>query len=141
MSDVLWSIDARNDKMGNLIDRLREQAGEILFPLEIEVDFNVKNIDPEKQLNNSIRQNLFLIFKEAIHNIAKHSKATKVVVLLENRMNQFVMSILDNGEGKTETTKQGQGLRNMKMRANLMEGVLEISKEKGYEVILKIKKL
>jgi ligand-binding sensor domain-containing protein len=131
MSDVLWSIDARNDQIGSLIDRLREQAGEILFPLEMEVDFEVKNIDLDKQLPSILRQNLFLIFKEAIHN----------VILLENRTSHFVMSVHDNGKTKTATTKQGQGLRNMKMRAELMGGILEISMEKGYHVILKTKKL
>ncbi|PBQ34222.1 hypothetical protein CNR22_21425 [Sphingobacteriaceae bacterium] len=142
MSDVLWSIDARNDKIGNLVDRLREQAGEILFPLEVEVEITANNLDTEKQLDILVRQNLFLIFKEAIHNIAKHSKATHVKVLLENRSRQFVMVITDNGvPTKMPAGKQGQGLRNMKMRAELMEGTLEISQEKGYQVLLKIKKL
>lgn len=141
MSDVLWSIDARNDKVGNLIDRFREHAAEVLSPLETDVDLRIKNIDSEKQIDTLVRQNLFLIFKEAIHNIAKHASATQVTILLENRPDHFAMVIADNGTKKAQLTKQGQGLRNMQMRARLLEGTLDIERHKGYCLTLKIKRL
>ncbi len=141
MSDVLWSIDARNDKAGDLIDRLREQAGEILFPLEVGVVFTVNNIDPEKEIDNTTRQNIFLIFKEAVNNIARHAGASEVKVVLENKGEQFVMMIEDNGQKRQPGAKQGQGLRNMKMRAERMNGTLEVENKNGFKVTLKIHKL
>lgn len=141
MSDVLWSVDARNDTVGNLIARLREQVVEILFPLEVGVDFTVKDIDEKNEIENTLRQNLFLVFKEALNNIAKHSRATQVKIMLENINGHFIMIIADNGNNKSVFLKQGQGLKNMQMRAQQMQGILQIDTENGYKLTLTIEKI
>ena len=62
-------------------------------------------------------------------------------IVLENRDNHFVMQIEDNGNKKQGTSKQGQGLRNMKMRAERMGGNLDIETNQGYKLTLKMEKL
>lgn len=141
MNDVLWSIDARNDKIGSLIDRMREHAGEILFPLEIEVNFTVKGIDPEKEIDSVIRRNIFLIFKEAVNNIAKHSGASTASILIEKRQEELILIMEDDGkENKKSKPGNGQGLSNMKMRAHAINGELNIVSRQGYKLLLNIKK-
>lgn len=140
MNDVLWSIDARNDKIGSLIDHMREHAAQILFPLDIEVAFTIKGIEPEKELDSNIRRNLFLIFKEAINNIAKHSNAVNVNVSIEKNRNELIMTIEDNGtKNKTNNAGSGQGLTNMNMRANDIGAELNIVNDNGYKITLTIK--
>ncbi len=137
MSDVLWTIDARNDKTGNLIDRMHDHADLLLLPLEININFNTKNIDNNIVINMQERQNLLLIFKEAINNIAKHSNATEVEVLIENSKDIFRMIIKDNGtENKKDTSGSGQGMKNIKMRAEAIKAMLEIDKDNGHTIIL-----
>lgn len=140
MSDVLWSIDARNDRFGNLIDRLREHAGDVLAPLEIEVLFTEKNIPEEYELNSSWRQHVFLIFKEAINNIARHSRATKVQIRFECRQDAFFLMIEDNGAASPSagTKGGGQGLYNMKMRAEMLKGRLHIHQQNGFKIVLEV---
>lgn len=140
MNDVLWSVDARNDKMGNLLDHMREHVSEILSPKNISFDFKVKNINTGKEIDMGIRQNLFLIFKEAIHNIAKHSGADKVDIIMENKNKTFILTIHDNGRAKESQDRdpfpKGQGLKNMQMRAGYLNAALTIEHYNGYKITL-----
>ncbi|MCK5076365.1 MAG: hypothetical protein KAR38_08310, partial [Calditrichia bacterium] len=78
MSDVVWSIDARNDKVKDLIDRMHNVAFTTLNVKNIKVEFSQDGLEIEKNIAIDIRQNIFLIFKEAVNNIAKHSNAAYV---------------------------------------------------------------
>jgi len=137
MSDVVWSIDARNDTVGNLIDRMREFAASVLEAKSIAFLFNTNGLDLHKKLPVDTRQNLFLIFKEAINNVARHAEATRVDIQLENSSGAFKMIIHDDGKVVAEAEKQtGHGLRNMKMRAKRIGGELDIARNGGYTVSL-----
>jgi ligand-binding sensor domain-containing protein len=124
MSDVLWSIDARNDYAGNLTDRMREHAEAFLHPLNIELEFDFTETRQEQNIHPDTRQNLYLIFKEAIHNIAKHSKATLVKVLYKQQGNQFELIIENNHPQPSSSIHVGQGLKNMEMRARKIDASL-----------------
>ena len=147
MSDVIWSIDSRKDRVNELIKRMQEHANEILSPIDISYELKVDRLDLQQKLPVTLRQNLYFIYKEAINNVAKHSGASKVTTILKNDGNQFVMSIQDNGNGirngisSNSLKKTGQGLSNLKMRAYRIDAILEIKeREPGVEILLKRKK-
>jgi signal transduction histidine kinase len=65
-----------------------------------------------------MRGEIYLIFKEAINNIAKHSEATKVDIRYQVTDKTFLLNIANNGAtGNISEISTGQGLNNMKMRA------------------------
>ncbi len=138
MRDAVWAMDARKDKFSDLLDRMREFAEETLVQAEIPYSLNFKGIDEGKFILPNIRQNVYLIFKEALTNIIKHADPSIVVIELENAKDFFTMSIQNDGL-KTEKTYKtsGLGTSNMKMRAEHINGNLDIKREKGFEVILK----
>lgn len=142
MGDVIWSVDARKDKFEDLLLRMQEHAAEILQPLGIDYQFEIGKFNFHKKIGLKLRQNLYLIFKESINNIAKHSNASKTVISLQNKDNLFHLSIKDNGHAKSKNapTKTGQGLSNLKMRTEEIQGKLAIYSKNGYEVHLKIRK-
>ena len=79
-------------------------------------------------MNIAARQNIFSVFKEAVNNIIKHAAATEVIVTLDNTGSRFRMLIKDNGLGfDTGSGKKGNGLGNMRMRAERMGGRLRIN--------------
>jgi signal transduction histidine kinase len=81
------------------------------------------------------RENLYLIFKEAINNVAKHSEANKVDVRLSNSSDSFTIFIKDNGKGINEINKKkGNGLKNIKMRAERISGKAEFENENGFSI-------
>jgi ligand-binding sensor domain-containing protein/two-component sensor histidine kinase len=141
MSDVIWSIDSRKDRMEDLIQRMREHADDILLPLSIRYELEVQRIEIHQKIPTHIRQELYLIFKEVVNNIAKHSKASTAKIRLESFGPTFEMAIRDNGGARTKNgAKSGQGISNIRMRAQRINASLKIENENGYSVILKMKK-
>ncbi len=145
MSDVIWSIDSRKDKVEDMLDRMREHADEILMPLDIAYQMHISKLDRQRRMPVPLRQNLYFIFKEAINNIAKHSSATRVNITLKAEGVDFIMIIKDNGgpmpakRAAVNGRKTGQGLANLKMRAQRIQAELDIEKgEEGFTIRLKM---
>ena len=127
MSDVLWSIDARNDYAGNLTDRMREHAEAMLVPLGIEVEFDLSAAQQNQNIAPEIRQQLYLVFKEAINNIVKHASATLVQVYYMQQGKKFRLRIENNNDSKVDPIHStGQGLKNMHMRAAKINAKCEV---------------
>ncbi|MFQ5605195.1 MAG: two-component regulator propeller domain-containing protein [bacterium] len=140
MSDIVWSIDSRNDTIGDLLDRMRDFAMNTLSPKQIKVTFQSDGLDCAKILPAGIRQNLYLIFKETINNIARHSSAKNVHIHLNNKGSEFYLTISDDGKGFDESKiRVGNGLKNMRMRAKRLRADLVISHQDETKVILKMK--
>ncbi len=136
MSDVLWSIDARNDFVGNLTDRMREQAETMLVPLDIEIEFDLSMVDQQQNISPDVRQQLYLIFKEAINNVVKHSKATLVKVCFKQQGKKFSLRIENNNHtSKDLSTSAGQGLKNMQMRALKIGAVCKVFTNNDWFVV------
>ncbi|MBI2420347.1 MAG: hypothetical protein HYV28_21005, partial [Ignavibacteriales bacterium] len=143
LSDVVWSIDSRNDSAGDLLDRIKDFLNISFGESTCRFSLTVHGIDEKKKLEVGSRQNVYLIFKETITNIVKHSTASFVEITLNNSAESgFIMTIRDNGTGFTATEKkQGNGLRNMKARAEKIGGTIQIVSDNGVFVQLKTKKI
>jgi signal transduction histidine kinase len=81
----------------------------------------------------AFRQQLFLIFKEALHNIVKHSRAGRVEIELALEDGKLRLVIQDNGRGMAADGKVPfhHGLDNMRARAERLGGVLELESSPG----------
>ncbi len=141
-SDIIWSIDARNDTVGELLGRMKELCYQSLTPHGIEYEFEIDGLDEKKVISVDLRQNIYLIVKEALHNVVKHAGASEVKINLRNNSNHLRISIKDNGQGATQTEGgNGSGIKNMEMRARRIAGSIEISYQPGTEVILTSKSI
>lgn len=145
MDDIVWSINPVNDSMRKILARMKEFAGNVLEASDIEYSFTVDEAVKEMTFDMEWRREIFLVFKEAINNIAKYAKATQVDITLRRQKNMLVMIITDNGIGfsadKDQTASlRGNGLRNMRKRAEAMNGSLEIitAPKSGASVVLQI---
>jgi signal transduction histidine kinase len=142
MRDTVWAIDARKDKVENLLDRMREHAEETLTPRDFRFEIEVENVSLKQNLPTNIRQNLYLIFKEAVTNAAKHSNGDTVLATLKKTDSGFEMRICDNGQVAEKAYKTtGLGTSNMAMRAEKIGGKLEISRENGFCVVVRLGRL
>ena len=147
MSDVIWSVDSRKDRIKDLVTRMREHADDILLPLDIQYKIDLEKLDKTEKLPVHIRQDLYFIYKEAINNIAKHSNAKQVQIFLGNVGPSFKMHIGNDSKTQNGTPslngkshKKGQGLSNMQMRAHRINATLSIDKENGYAIDLQMKR-
>jgi signal transduction histidine kinase/streptogramin lyase len=138
--DIVWFINPGSDHLSKLISRMKETANSMLKNIE----FNFQASDPETdpKINPEIRRNIFLIYKEILNNIIKHSGATLVEIVIEGKDGNLLLSIQDNGCGFDNTTVYpGQGLENLKTRAQQVNGKLEIDSHtgKGTRITLEVK--
>lgn len=141
MSDIVWAINPKKDSLLELTRRMRSFAEDILEQKDIFVEFNAPEIFNEIKLDADTRRNVFLIFKESVNNIVRHSQASEVIIDLEIVRNKMILTVTDNGIGfESERDFDGNGLLNMKRRAVDLNGNLEIFSEqgKGSKVVLEI---
>ncbi len=135
MSDVVWSIDSRNDSVENLINRMKDFAFSLFSSRNIRIIFETYNLNLQKKLKVDVRQNIYLIFKEAINNSSKYSTSDHIKVEMKNEAGKFIM-IIDDPETLFLPQKlTGHGLRNMQMRAERIGGKIKFINENGYKVI------
>lgn len=120
MDDIIWAVDSRNNQQGNLSDRMKFLAAQLLEPMDVVITFDINQRDDQK-ISQKIRQNLYLIFKEALHNICKHSTARAVHIKLHHTGSQIELAVRDDGLGKhgpeRSGGRKGHGQRNMQLRA------------------------
>lgn len=139
MSDIVWSIDARNDTLEDLLDRMRDFATSLFSATNIDYRFEVEDLPLQRKLPIDTRQNMYLIFKEALTNAAKHSDAANVKIALTERDNELSLTIHDDGVGVQNGGKRsGHGMQNMKMRAERIGGKLFIENGDGFTVRLQL---
>ncbi len=150
MSDIVWSIDARNDTWESLFDKMKGSAVATLSMKGIELNFAYSGFDIKKKLPTDLRENLYLICKEAVNNIAKHSTARNVNITLRNDHDKCTMIISDDGQGMSEKVlqaarngtsmgKSGHGLRNMRLRAERFGGTVDWVNDNGLTLLLTMK--
>jgi len=141
MDDIVWSIKPDNDNMQKISARMREYANGTLESKDIEITFDVEEKVYDLKLDMEARRDLFLLFKEAINNIGKYSKATITKIKLGFESKHLVMEICDNGIGFVpEESDTGNGLGNMEKRAHNLFGELKINSEpgKGTKIVLRM---
>lgn len=132
MDDIVWSIKPDNDNMQKIVARMREYSSTILEPKDIEVSFRVGEHIYDLKLNMETRRDVFLIFKEAINNIAKYAHCSKVDIFLIHENKRFTMNIIDNGTGfNVRSADSGNGLGNMQKRAEAHRGTIRINSFEG----------
>ena len=143
MRDIVWSINPENDTLEKMLSRMRLFAAETLEKQDISVVFNsnIKHIDSTVPIEK--RKDIYLIYKEAIVNAAKYSKADNVEINIAGDNKMLTLSIKDNGVGFDSTNTEslgGNGLKNMQKRADNIGGTMEIKStlNNGTSVVLRV---
>ncbi len=136
MRDTVWAIDSRKDGIEDLKDRMMDFAGEVINSEQCKHNFSSNLLDNELVLQPNLRQAVFLIFKESLANILKHSNTEVVDIHLSTTKNQLRLVISDRGTEKDRIKTSGQGLTNMRSRAEALGGKYTFTYDKGYQTTL-----
>jgi signal transduction histidine kinase len=131
MSDIVWVIDPQRDKVDDLAQRMRSFAEDVLTSRGIALSF-LDQASANLSLSPEVRHQIFLIFKEAIHNVVRHAAASAVRVELRAGKQMLRLTISDNGRGMPpECQANGHGLRSMEERVRAAGGTMRAAKEDG----------
>ena len=133
MSQIIWALNPKNDTLAGLVAYLRRFVNEYLEPTTIDCTFDLPETMPYQPLGVEVRRNVYLVVREALHNVVKHSGATKVVLSLKIEDYRFKIKIKDNGKGFDPGNLEfpGNGLVNMKKRMNDIGGEFLIHSGNG----------
>jgi two-component system, NarL family, sensor histidine kinase UhpB len=132
ISDIVWNINPKFDNPENLFIRMKRYAADMLDGKNILYKMNFPCNSDIAVINMEQRRDVYMIFKEAVNNLAKYSGAANASIDFEIAQQQIKMTIADNGKGFSSTgNKQGNGLHNMKQRAEKWKGSLQVNSSNG----------
>lgn len=139
MADVVWGLHASSALLPEVLAHMRDHAHEVFSYAGLTVDFAVTANVPALYPSVAVCQNLYLIYKEALHNVVKHAHgATLVTVRLSYKAGQLGLSVRDNAPGPASVAARpgGHGLHNMRQRAAAVGGTLHlVADATGFAVV------
>jgi len=151
MDEIVWAVNPKHDTLESLTSYLEKFAQDLLATATIRCRLDLPVQFPEWRLTAEVRHNVFLAFKEALHNVVRHAAATEVRIVLTLEKIAFELSITDDGRGFAPHPEKitaddagrfssGNGLENMIRRLREIGGSCEIQTApgRGTKVIFKV---
>ena len=132
MSDIVWAINPAQDHLGDIVRRMRRLASEVLPARGIQFTFKAPSGEADLALGADIRRELFLMFKETMNNIVRHSQCTYAVIALKLEGPWLVLEMTDDGVGfDPDRSSHGHGLPSLRRRACALGGDLFVTSRPG----------
>ena len=138
VGDIVWSVAPQHDTLQELFVRMRDFGSDICTANGIEFSAVFNERESPIRLSDVLRKHLYLVFKEAVHNVIKHSRAATVRFELFFDHRSLHLVLTDDGIGFTPSGEignhesvRGHGLRNMVRRAESLRGSLTIDSLSG----------
>jgi two-component system, NarL family, sensor kinase len=140
IGEIIWTMNPKKDNLESLVAYIRRFVTEYLETNGIEVNFAFPDEIPATPISDEYRRNIFLAIKEAISNITKYSKATRVEFSMKIQKKTAEIEIHDNGMGFSVKEKQnwGNGLTNMDQRMKDIGGDFSISSGKNQGTLISL---
>ena len=140
MSDIVWAINPQRDHLSDLVRRMRRVASEALPARDIEFTFTGPPIEHDLRVGADLRRQVFLMFKETINNLVRHSNCTLSAIDLRIEGTCLVLTVIDNGRGfDPEQINEGNGLISLHRRARSLGGETVVTSRKGEGTTIMIK--
>jgi signal transduction histidine kinase len=142
MDEIVWAVNPQHDTLDSLATYLGRFAQDFLAAAHVRCRLDVPMRLPAWPLTAETRHNLFLAFKEALHNAVKHAAPAEVRISLAIEPQAFALQVEDQGCGFSVTAEStgpsaaarivtGNGLLNMRQRLAEIGGRFEIQSVPG----------
>jgi signal transduction histidine kinase len=130
---IVWALNPKYDNLESLISYLRRFFGEYVENFGIQFKTDLPEHVPVLSITPDTRRNNFYSVQEAIHNAVKHSGCSEISLSVKISQQNIEITITDNGKGfdKVKPGSGGNGLLNMKKRAEDLGGTFEIQSPTG----------
>jgi ligand-binding sensor domain-containing protein/signal transduction histidine kinase len=140
MDEIVWTINPNNDTLDNLANYIFQYAQEYFQHTNVRCRLDLPARLPNYDISTEARHNLFMVVKEALNNVLKHSLATEVRISLSVTESKLLIIITDNGRGfaPARVNGSGDGLKNMKQRVERIGGRLFLESSPGNGTLIKV---
>ncbi len=142
LGDIVWSVDPKHDNLQNVVSRIVQfgqetcEGSEIAFETDLGDSLETFRLSPEN------RRDVFLVFKEAINNVVRHSGAGLVRFRVHPTPKGVLLELSDDGSGiPAATERTGRGLESMSARGARagLSFAVQSSQGRGTTVSLEVK--
>ncbi len=140
MSDIVWSMNLNEDKVGDFVLKMEEYLNEYQQSGLPDYILDYDDVDILMKLSVEDKYNLFLVFKEAINNIVKHTNSEKIIIHLYNKKDQIHFKITNHfQESLALSSTSHLGQASIKNRINNLQGNVIITNTANvYELNIQI---
>ena len=139
--DILWALDPQNENLFEIYNYIKNLAVDIFANTDVELIFREVDFRQNKfELPLEFSRNISMIFREILHNILKHAEATKIEISCSVNEDYFSIGISDDGKGfDAGNDYRGRGLKNIRSRAEKINGVVNIMSSPGKGTKIKLR--
>jgi len=130
--ETVWAVNPENDNLDALGNYICQMVDNLCDKAQLPRRLRLAELPRDVQVSSSVRHNLILAVKEAVHNVIKHAKASElsVHVVLEGTM--LTIRVQDDGRGFAPgAVPTGNGLANMERRLQQIGGTCLIESQPG----------
>ncbi|MDX1684028.1 MAG: two-component regulator propeller domain-containing protein [Saprospiraceae bacterium] len=141
MKDVIWSLKPEAENLNGLLDHIEDLARRLFKSTRTDLEVTRSGRPPEElPVSKLTSKNVSLICREVMNNVIKHAEATSFILDISLEQNLLTIRMQDNGKGIPEDHGYGEGMENMKLRSEEINGELSVkSSKKGTSVTLLFK--
>jgi signal transduction histidine kinase/ligand-binding sensor domain-containing protein len=129
LETIIWAVNPKNDTLDRVIPYCCRTAGEFLRRSSIACHFEIPEEIPPRQVTPEFRHNIYLVFREATNNVAKHSRASLAHICVTLDGDELTVHFDDNGRGfdvPAAESRGRNGLTNMRNRVTELGGVFRV---------------
>jgi len=133
LDEIVWAMDPHHDSLASLVSYFSLYADRFLGLAGIAWRLEGPHEAADQVLDSHRRHQLFLVFKEALNNIVRHSGASEVRLHIDVNPGEMSLDLRDNGSGLPAGTDPGSisGIANMRLRIEKLGGRCEVGSAPG----------
>jgi signal transduction histidine kinase len=131
VDEIVWTLNPIHDSLPHFVEFLGNAAQKFLNSACIRCRLDFPASVPQITFGASIRHDLFLAAKEALHNVVKHSHASEVWLRIRVESETLRLAIQDNGCGFAADSVPGNGSETLRARISRLSGRFEVSTSPG----------
>ncbi|QEC79572.1 sensor histidine kinase [Mucilaginibacter ginsenosidivorax] len=130
---IIWSLDVENDEVSSLVNFIQKQTIKIFDCCDIRLHESISVGETSIAISGEKRRQVYLLVKEALNNIIKHSNAQNAFLAISLYKNRLHISIRDDGRGFVPDVRKHEtmGIRNIYARAKRLNADLKIDTAPG----------
>ncbi len=136
LGDIVWSIDPHHDSLATLTDRVRTHCERMLIRSKVQHTIDCTHEGPDRPLDPATKRDIYLMVREALNNAIKYAKAEHIQVRFHTTASRVEFEVKDDGVGMAPGLGSGQGLNNLRHRAERLGGKLTASSVLGYGTVI-----
>lgn len=141
LDEIVWAVNPSNDTLEHLVSYLAQYATEYFQGTSVECQLRLPRQVPHVPLTAEVRHQAFLACEEALNNVLKHARASKVQLEMQAIDGAFLIRIQDDGRGFLDAAagRSGRdGLDNMHRRMSEIGGRCRVTSRPGWGTLVEL---